>query len=146
MLDKVISTLEQLVQDKNMEANLVSSGESSYTLGNSDKTKTTLKNFGFTKPSRVEATQYLSELPDNQLYTIAALINAGKDGFDSGTTFDPVNEAVILAKSQFHSKEEIISSIVANPDVIDDFESGKKWMTNGLQLDSVIEMVAQKLN
>jgi hypothetical protein len=146
MLNQVINTLVQAIENKNIEANLVSNGKNSITLGNSDDTETTLKNVGFTKPSRDEAKKYLSELPDNQLYTLAAVINAGKDGFDLGTTFDPVNETVALAKSQFHSREEIINSIVANPVVIDDFESGTKWMPDGLQFDDVLKSVAQKLN
>ena len=146
MLNSVIGQLEQLVQNKNMEANLISGGKNSFGLGNSDEFKTILRNLNLAKPSRDEVVNYLNKLPNNQLYTLAAVINAGKDGFDFGTTFDPVNEAVALAKSQFHSKEEIINSIVANPDAIDDFECGKKWMPDGLQFDNVLESVAQKLD
>ena len=146
MLQEVTNKLKQLIENKNMEANLVSGGKNSFRLGNSDEFKTILKNLNLAKPSRDEVVKYLDKLPDSQLYTLVAVINAGKDGFGYGTTFNSVNEAVALAKSQFHSREEVINSIIANPDVIDDFECGTKWMPDGLQFDDVLKSVAKKLN
>ena len=68
MLQEVTNKLKQLIENKNMEANLVSGGKNSFRLGNSDEFKTILKNLNLAKPSRDEVVKYLDKLPDSQLY------------------------------------------------------------------------------